>query len=210
MINQNNNFKELLVNSFPRTGSTYLEYCISNKLNAPIFEHLHSPFLAKQNFDDVLQIVTIRDPKETITSNVYFDYGETLKQVNKDIDENFLNIQSNLHIDGYNIFYNNLLNNDGNILVLFFDDFTKDISNSLKTIAKIMKWDRYIEDNKKINDDIFTVINKNFSNNYPITRGHLPREKTKEYKQILNYLDNNSLILNNSYEIYLQIKSKHS
>ena len=210
MINNKNNFKELLVNSFPRTRSIYLEYCLSNKLNQSIFEHLHSAFLAKQSFNDTLQILTIRDPKETITSNVYFDYGETLKQINKNIDDDFLSVQCKKHIDGYNIFYNNLLNNNGNILVLFFEDFTKNISNSLKNIANIMQWNTNIEDSNKINKDVFIIIKKNFSNNYPITRGHLPREKTKEYNQIFEYLDNNKNILKESNELYKKIKEKHS
>jgi hypothetical protein len=196
----------IFINSYPRTGSTYLEYAVRMFLNNSDFgDHVHSIFLVSRLIEDCIQVVTLRDPIETIGSNMYNDFLKYYSLDNKKIDNAFLRNQSITHESRYTAFQKNIIKNKTNLTVVTFENFTNNIKDTLKEICNP---DDLFLQTKLSNEEIDKKIKDKIKHNFhPKSLNHIPTEKTEEHITISNYLNDNKENYSNIYEIYLTIKN---
>lgn len=220
--------KDFFINSFPRTGSTFLKNSIRLFLENPaIKDQIHSSFLAGKKVEDTVQLIVAREPIGAISSLLYKDFGDYIFRYSKDKDiedsesyfKDGIKQNINFYLSWYNELYTNALNNK-DCYVFFFQDFTKDILDSLTKISEITE--SPFKTKETINPEIRYVLEIGISSENvlkavfnhmkestvsPIntkTFGNLPRSKSNEYYQIKEYLIGQDR-LQESIEIYNEL-----
>lgn len=205
---------DFFLNSYPRTGSTFLKLGINLFLDKKIFEQIHSTFLAGKSIKDTVQVVVIRKPVEAITSNIYREYGEYLYKNSTDRPEekfdDFLKDGMKYSFEFQNVYYktfyqNVLKNND--CLVVFFEDFSVDIKKTLVEICSaINNTDpkcSNLPESAFISKRIFdTMRDSSFSSLTTMTSGNMPREKGPEYDYIKSYVESNTKEIEECLSLY--------
>jgi len=160
----------LCVNSFPRTGNTYLQQSIElfikkNNLNHISFNsHTHDHLLLLNN--NISQVTVLRNPMDTITSLIlmFINPNNSVDEIFKELD--YL-IDEELKL--YMLFLSNI-NDYDYLAVLKFDDLIN--SNINEIIYKIFN---YL--NIDINNEPILItendINQNINNNIKKHNGNL-------------------------------------
>jgi hypothetical protein len=185
--------KEVIINSYPRTGNTFMVYALRSayELNSiswneyPIIAHTHSRHMQRlENTKNFYQISAIRNPIDTICSYAVhssFNDNKSLK-----IDENVANIV-NHSLDSYLKFYSEWLMNK-NARMINFDTLKDDASKIISVIFK----DLDINYSNKINpESVLKTLQKfDMKNNSGIWTGHTPRlvESLDEYQIVKNFI----------------------
>jgi hypothetical protein len=181
--------KEVVLNSFKRTGNTFLSNAISMSFFANdisledyrVSSHIHDRFIHKiPQSEDFYQISVIRKPEDTIISASLFDGYFQQSNFNSEAHVEFL---SNNTCRLYNLFYSEWLINK-NAKMIKFEDLINDVNSVLKTIYSDLGLVHKNEvDNEKIKNEILLSDSQRKENVF--TR-HLPRDsnETPEYKNI--------------------------
>jgi hypothetical protein len=212
-MNKDIEYDSFFMNSYPRTGSTFLKFGITMFLNFRIYEQIHSAFLAGKKIENTMQIITIREPINSITSNIYRAYGEYIYKTAHDKNsikiDNFLKEGLGESFDFHNNFYHELYSNaykNEQCLIIFFDSFTKDIRKELIRISKYSgKSDKIynLPSSEHISDHIFNIMNNHKFNNYAtLTHGNLPRQVGEEYFYIKQYVESKTNEISKNIENY--------
>lgn len=198
--------KDIVINSFKRTGNTFL----SNAIDLSFFEnnvdwehyrltsHMHNLFLHRiPQSEDFYQITIVRNPAETIVSAALFDGHYIASDFDSVEAVNFLCNQTSIL---YNRFYSEWLKNK-NSKMIRFEDLIKNINPVLKSIYG----DLGLDYTNNISSERVTnnVASSDFNRKESIFTGHVPRgvDSLIEYETLKNTLLK-SEIYKESVEIY--------
>lgn len=198
--------KDIVINSFKRTGNTFL----SNAIDLSFFEnnvdwehyrltsHMHNLFLHRiPQSKDFYQITIVRNPAETIVSAALFDGHYIASDFDSVEAVNFLCNQTSIL---YNRFYSEWLKNK-NSKMIRFEDLIKNINPVLKSIYG----DLGLDYTNNISSERVTnnVASSDFNRKESIFTGHVPRgvDSLIEYETLKNTLLK-SEIYKESVEIY--------
>ena len=125
--------ERIKVNGFPRSGNTYLTHLLTQSFNVPVEFVIHKTAdLYTKNC-----VVPIRKPQESIASWAKLNPHIRLEDI----------------VKWYERFYTCILENAGNLVILDFNDFTKEPVNTVKYIAKVF--------NLEVNDADISTLDKN-------------------------------------------------
>ena len=222
---------QIIINSFPRTGSVFLKTAINIFMNAnQLDDHLHSVFLGSKKIENTFQISIVRNPIDTLVSNVYRDFGEF--KYKRSLDQNHGNVLNyfehgiDSHFNFTNNWYKNFLESvidNDTCLKISFEEMSKDILSVLEKISKITKMDFKKEEDytdaalsllgndivissDKISETVFKYIQSaKWSSQVTMTSGNIPREVGEEYLLIKKYVWDHVKDIEESLKIYKNI-----
>lgn len=203
--------KYIYINSYPRSGSTFIQSILNSlygfsdnnililKQNI-VKEHFAPNLLC--SIPDTLQVSTFRDPIECVSSYIMKDIGDFIS-VPKFSSPKF-NDYLNIKIDLYNQYLENTTTNYDNLLVFSFKDV---VSNTAFVIEKIDSLNCF-NPLKNIDQAIYMASNElkqssyytPYHNNYPIKKGD-------SYESYKKYLLENNIMFNKSYDLFNHLKS---
>jgi hypothetical protein len=188
--------KYIYINSYPRSGSTFIETC----LNAMYGDHnghdilldtpakvLHSPELLLENLEGIAQVTIIRDPAECISSFMIKDIGFMLKVPNVNEVEKF-NRYIESKIEYYVKYIDAIKSNIKNLMVLDFEDIKKDSQFQLIKISEFA--------GLKYNGDISEIVSGSMrylksNSEYNQFHNSIPIKKSKSYQEYIDYINYN-------------------
>ncbi len=181
--------KDIVINSFKRTGNTFLSNAIElsyieNKIewdNYRLTTHMHNMFVQRiPQSEDFYQMTIIRDPLETIVSAALFDGHYMASDFDSVEGVNFLANQTAIL---YNRFYGEWLNYK-NAKMIKFEDLTNDINSVLSSIYADLEltYLNPVSDENIKNKVAFYDSNRKES----VYTGHVPRNvsELKEYGRV--------------------------
>jgi hypothetical protein len=185
--------KEVVINSYPRTGNTFMSYALRSayELNGvaweryPIISHTHSKYLQRlKNDKNFYQISIVRNPIDTISSFVvHFSFSDG---VDLQINENLVRMSSHcsrLYLE----FYSEWLINKNATMISFEkmkDEPNKVINLIFDEIG--LNYFKYIDPDHVLK----TLRESDTESNSGIWTGHTPRdvESLKEYQIVKNFI----------------------
>lgn len=181
---------KIFIDGFPRSGNTFFSNALSKSINDKmIISHFHDKDILNYYDESFMLIILIREPKDVILSNIYYNY-KIIKENSEIYKKNNLNEKKYIHdiidniIDKLFAYYNTLfINKNKNFIILNFKDFTNDINKSIYKVGKFYKLNV-----KKIDPiEILTMTYLNDKKNKNIEySGHVPRKLGNDYVIIEN------------------------
>lgn len=181
--------KDIIINSFKRTGNTFLSDALELSYFANnvdwehyrITSHMHNMFVQRiPQSEDFYQLTMIRNPEDTILSAALFDGHYMASDFNSEEGVDFLCKQTSFL---YNRFYDEWLKNK-NARMIKFEDLTGDINSVLKLIYQDLGLSY---ENGVTDEGVKTKVRNSDSNrNETIFTAHLPRDidNLKEYERL--------------------------
>lgn len=186
---------EYIINTYPRSGSTFLLWLMNRALNKP-HQREHVPFAIKGIFKDTKQIVIARDPIKSTASYM-------LAQYQVEVDFNLLVENADGYFNFYNLFLEYALDHPDTTILVNFDSITNNPIETVEKICGIRMSQQEVDDvveslRKDRSSDVLDYTRKNF----------LPGEKASQYYDVLNYLNNySSPSLDRSKDLYNHVCS---
>lgn len=210
---------KILLNSYPRTGTTYL----INMLRWTAMHHLdqnrdgeysnqpewiiksHEPILLLSSIPGVSQVTILRDPIDTIASNMFRHtsglnsnsiWGHTgVSNENKTQNYNDPRFLDGLNqsVAKWKEYADNTIKNRENLEIISFDDMVLDTANTIISIFKKQNASEEII-NKVTSEAIFEytkAMSRGLENNPNHTSGadnRLPVAKPKEYYDVKSFV----------------------
>lgn len=185
--------KNVVLNSFKRTGNTFLSNAIelsyfANDVNWEeyrINSHMHNMFVHRiPQSEDFYQVTMIRNPADTIVSAALFDGHYLSYDINSVEGVEFL---CNQTVILYNLFYDEWLKNK-NSKMIRFEDLTSDVNSVLKSIYSDLGIEYKNDiDSERVKNKI-ALSDSNTKEN--LFTGHIPRNVNSlaEYEKVKNCL----------------------
>lgn len=185
----------ICVNSYPRSGSTYLTFCIQKFIEKNNIRDIQFVLKKHEHLmlsdSSIKQVCILRKPEESITSYALMMLWPIFKKIEEHEIINFIEDISEL----YESFMKELIKSKSTMIILFEDLKSNDIN---KIIIKIFDYfNIYISDkaeplSKKDLADIKEYMKSIVQNN--LYSGHYPREISKilEKPYIENIVKNSS------------------
>lgn len=200
----------LYVNSFPRTGNTYMQQSLQSIINnnkmyyIDFASHTHDHLLLLNN--DINQVASLRNPLDTIASFIIMHINPSNKKhLEKVIKE--LDYLINEHTKLYISFINNMTKSNSLFVIKFEDLITKNIndtclnifnyfdipfSKDIKLLDNVIIENNINNNKKRHNDSVYSL-------NYPRDYSNIP-----EREFILETVKNSAYYYK-AYEDYIKV-----
>ena len=185
--------KQIVFNSFPRSGSVYSSAVCSAFFNS-MLSALHMPEIF--SVKAIENVTLFRKPEDAISSLIYKNHPhETLTDTSIENAANKLSAM-------YRVYMQYAMESSDLIYIGKFDDLLNDPFNHFKNVAK--KFNRQIFDDYEVRfEHIKSKLEGNlWEDEYD---GHIPREKTEQRKHIDDIVKSLPFIqeLNKDYEDFI-------